>query len=296
MPTHDSTADLSPFHIPGILHIEESPAGYPMIRIQNEHAEASIALHGAHLTHYAPNREKAVIFTSEAAIYKQGKAIRGGIPVCWPWFGAHPDPAAGLPAHGYARSQFWQIIDSEHDASGTAITLELPSPDKPGLSATLRFHVGKQLQLELTSRNQGDSEATFSEALHSYFAVGNSQSCWISGLNGAEYIDTTGKEEVISQQSGKLRFPDEVDRIYQSSQSLTIHDPVIDRRIIVTKSNSANTIAWNPGKEKGHALGDLLDSEIQRFVCVESGNVRQQHMTLSAGSSHTLTLNIATES
>lgn len=289
-------SDLLTFEIPGIIHLEEHSPGYPLIHVRNEHAEASIALHGAHLTHYARHGETPVIFTSKAAIYNEGKAIRGGIPVCWPWFGAHPDASKKLPAHGYARTSFWHLTQTSSDVHGTRLCFELPANADRPLAATLEIHIGKELKLQLSTHNPSQSEHLFSEALHSYFSVGNSQQTQVKGLDQTSYIDSTAADDPIIKQTGPVDFPGEIDRIYHSEGTVTINDHANQRRITVTKQNSASTIIWNPGEEKGRAMADLLDSEIQQFVCAESGNVRDQSISLAPDATHTLTLSISTQS
>lgn len=290
-----SLTDLQHFEIDPHIRIEELTPGYPIVHISNSHATATIALHGAHLTHFKPHGEKPVIFTSKAAIYKGGKAIRGGIPICWPWFGAHPDASQNLPAHGYARTSFWQLSSSSSLEEGTQLTFELPASNEAPLSATLEFFIGKTLTLKLTTHNPSPTEQGFSEALHSYFVVSESTETQVLGLNEARYIDTTGDQETHEQQKGPIHFSGEVDRIYESSETVVIQDLAYQRDIIVDKSNSASTILWNPGKTKGAAMADLLDSEIRQFICAESGNVRNQSITLQPGDQHTLELQISTQ-
>lgn len=293
MPT--SLTDLQQYVIDGHIWIDELHPGYPMIHISNPHASATIALHGAHLTHFKPHGEKAIIFTSQAAIYKAGKAIRGGIPVCWPWFGAHPAPSQNLPAHGYARTSFWKLISTSSTEEGTQLTFKLPTSKDASLSASLEFFIGNKLTLKLTTQNISPTEQWFSEALHSYFVVGESTKTQVLGLNASGYIDTTGNDETLEQQVGQIDFPGEVDRIYESAKAVVIQDHSNHRQIIIDKSNSASTIIWNPGKAKGAAMADLSDSEIQQFICAESGNVRNQSITLKPGTQHSLKVQISTK-
>ena len=287
--------NLQRFEIDHHIRIEELHSGYPVVHISNAHATATIALHGAHLTHYKPRGKIPVIFTSKAAIYQKGKAIRGGIPICWPWFGAHPDAAQNLPAHGYARTSFWKLTSTSTNEEGSKLTFELPATDGEALSATLKFFIAKTLTLKLTTHNKSPSKQRFSEALHSYFTVGKSTQTQVFGLDDASYIDTTGNEETLKQQDGAVDFADEVDRIYQSSETVIIEDRANQREIIVDKQNSASTIVWNPGQAKGGAMADLRDSEIQQFICAESGNVRDQSITLKPGAQHTLEVKISTK-
>lgn len=283
------------FAIEDEVWFEELAEEYPVVRIKNAYASASIALHGAHLTNFQPADQEPVIFTSQAAIFREGKAIRGGIPVCWPWFGAHPDKQ---PSHGYARISFWALEHVENLEDVTQLKFSLAPQAKQtnsNLSATLEFHIGKDLQLTLQTRNLGDQTETFSEALHNYFHVTDSRQTHVHGLDGASYIDTTGEESTHTQQ-GPVEFTGETDRIYHSDRETVIEDLVSQRRIHVTKTGSQSTVVWNPGQDKGSAMGDLLDEEIHHFVCVESANVRNQSITPPAGETHALHLTISTAS
>ena len=271
---------------------EELAPDYPVVRIKNSYAQASIALHGAHLIDYHQHNEKPVIFTSKAAVFSEGKAIRGGIPICWPWFGAHSD---GLSSHGYARTNFWNIIHVSSHEEGTRLIFELPVRGIDGLSATIEFFIGKKLHLALTTNNKGDVSQVFSEALHSYFSVEDSQQALVQGLEGCKYIDTVGKEEIRTQE-GSIRFPDEVDRIFYSEADLVIDDCPSSRRIHILKTGSKSSVIWNPGMKKGSSMNDLYKSEINHFICAESANIREQRITLAPGESHTLTLTIFTTS
>ena len=274
--------------------IEEIASGYPIIHISNAHSTASIALHGAHLTHYAPHGQSPVIFTSKEAIYKEGKAIRGGIPICWPWFGTHPDSEKKLSAHGYARSSFWVLETISSDPDGTHLTFSLPPKNNSELHATLEFFIGETLELKLTTTNHGEKPVVFSEALHSYFAVGDARKVALLGLDGRSYLDSTQTPEPKNKQHGPVHFPNEIDRIYTSDDPLVIEDPQKQRHISIKKSNSQSSIIWNPGKIKGRSLADLANSEITQFICAESGNVRKQSINLAPGSTHSLTLSIGT--
>ncbi|BDS06696.1 D-hexose-6-phosphate mutarotase [Oceaniferula spumae] len=269
---------------------EELATGYPVVRIQNAHAKASIALHGAHLIDYCQTDGKPLIYTSSAAVFREGKAIRGGIPICWPWFSAHPEKS---PSHGYARISFWRLENVVCESNRTSLTFSLPAKNDTGLSARMEFVIGKTLQLTLTTTNDGESDLSFSEALHSYFTVTDSRKTHVLGLDGCSYIDTVGTES-IGTQNGPLRFPDEIDQIYTTSEDVIIEDLVTQQRVHLTKTNSKNTITWNPGIEKGSSMDDLANDEIHDFVCVEAGNVRDHSITIPPGESHSISLTIST--
>ena len=277
------------------LQTEEIAPGYTILHISNAHATASIALHGAHITHYAPTGQDPVIFTSQSAIFTAGKAIRGGIPICWPWFGAYPDPSKNLPAHGYARTSFWELKSITSTPNATQLILQLPPQNDAPLQATLEVSIGKTLELTLTTENQSSEPQTFSEALHSYFAVSDTKTTEVLGLDGRDFIDTSTSPETQKKQSGPVYFPEEIDRIYSSDDDLTIIDPEKNRRILLQKTNSQSTIIWNPGPVKGAALKDLGNEEINQFICAEPGNVRNQSITLAPRSTHAITLKISTK-
>ena len=260
---------------------EELAEGYPAVRIRNQLAEASIALHGAHLIDYRPAGGDPVIFTSSDAIYREGKAIRGGIPVCWPWFGGRE----GYPAHGYARTSFWTLEKVEANEEYTRLVFSFPAREESPLSARLEFRIGKTLQLELTTTNEGDAPQAYSEALHTYFAVADSRHTKIHGLDGTTYTDEVGETTILTQE-GPVTFPGEVDRIYQSDATVVIEDG--QRRIEVAKTGSHDTVVWNPGLEKGGAMDDLNNAEIHNFVCAESTNTKG--ITLAPGDNHALGL------
>ncbi|MGJ8677027.1 MAG: D-hexose-6-phosphate mutarotase [Akkermansiaceae bacterium] len=274
----------------GSISFFELAADYPAIRVVNDFASATIALHGAHVTDYTPKSSESVIFTSSKAIYRAGKAIRGGIPICWPWFNAHPTNH-DLPAHGYARTSFWVLESVSEHKAGTSLILSLPPKGESGLSASLEIHIGKSLSLTLTTTNDGVAPETYSEALHSYFCVDDSRQTLVHGLEGSSYIDTVGTE-TIRTQDGAVDFPDEVDRIYLSDVRTIIEDKLSARQITISKTGSDSTIVWNPGISKGSAMADLDSSEISKFVCVESGNAREQSITLAPGACHSIHLHI----
>jgi glucose-6-phosphate 1-epimerase len=267
------------------IRFEELAQGYPVLRLCNRHAQAGIALHGAHLIDYRPAGGDPVIFTSSASVYCAGKAIRGGIPVCWPWFG----PGAGRPSHGYARNNFWWLAEVEGDEEVTRLLFTLPAPEKSPLRATLEFKIGPTLSLALSTRNHGESAQVFTEALHSYFAVSDCRQTRIFGLEGANYTDTSGESATSGTQAGPVAFSGEVDRIYHSAADIVIDDG--ERRVLVAQQGGRDTVVWNPGPIKGAALDDLADEQISSFICAESANT--EPLRLAAGECHTLRLAIS---
>lgn len=285
---------LSEFSIPNELSIRELREGYPVIDIRNAHATAVIALHGAHVTSFHPKGQKPVIFTSDSAIYQEGKAIRGGIPICWPWFNAHPTDSS-MPSHGFARNRFWKIISTTSHSDYTEVILSLPLegvsiwPHQTETTVTIR--IGKQLSVSLLTKNNGDEDCTVGGALHSYFSISDIEEVTVSGFHAADYLDTVVNKE--KTQNGAIRFSDELDRIYtNSSTTSTINDPLWRRDVIVEKSGSQSTVVWNPWVEKSASMGDLGNSDYKRFLCIEAANALEDTHLLEPGESHTLSTTI----
>ena len=272
------------------LWYDEFPAGYPNIRISNAHATATIALHGAHVIDYIPRDQEPVIFTSVKAQFKEGKAIRGGIPVCWPWFGAHPSDST-KPAHGFARNRFWQVVSSSSQKDYTEVVFELDTQaeniwESP-TTLTLTIRVGAELSLQLTSTNIGDKDISIGGALHSYFYVGNSSKTEITGLEDTSYLNALNGVEQV--QDGSISFTEETDRVYKNTtDAVVINDPVFKRNITIEKSGSKSTVVWNPWIDKASAFADMADEEYQDFVCVETANALEDVYILGPGQSHTL--------
>jgi D-hexose-6-phosphate mutarotase len=231
-----------------------------------------------------------VIWLSPQAVFSAGKAIRGGIPVCWPWFGDHPSEA-GFPAHGYARNTAWDVAETAAlDTGATLLVLHLPenlSLWPHDSSAEIRLSIGETLEIELLTRNLGPDAFVLSQALHSYFKVAEVGRVEIQGLDGCAYIDKL--DGLRKRQSGPVRIDGEVDRIYlwQGGDCL-IDDPGMGRRIRVESQGSGSTIVWNPGIEKARQLADLGEANFRGMVCVETANAAEDAVNLAAGETHRL--------
>lgn len=286
------SSDYDSLVIANEVWIEELMPDYPVVRINNSHASATIALHGAHVIDYIPYQQAPVIFTSCEAIFKEGKAIRGGIPICWPWFGAHPTNSQ-LPSHGFARNRFWKIISSQSCEKYSEIVLRLDTAEldldfwPTPTTATLSIRVGETLEVVLTSHNYGDSPVQIGGALHSYFQVADIKQVTIDGLDQCRYLDTVTDQN--DTQQGSVSISGEVDRVYLGTAAATIiNDPGFERQIWVEKAGSQTTVVWNPWTDKAAALADLADEEFYDFVCVETCNALDDVHRLAPGESHTL--------
>jgi glucose-6-phosphate 1-epimerase len=280
----------------------------PALRVHNEHADALIALQGAQLLEYTPRAARPVIWLSEQAEFRRGQSIRGGIPVCWPWFGdLARNPTAvrdgvrmeAAPAHGLVRAQDWLFDNAREDSAGTHITLRYPGPSIPDWahSAELRLTVtvGEKLRLQLHTRNSGTAPLALSQALHTYLAISAIEKVEIRGLDGAPYIDTL-QDWTEFQQQGPVRADGEVDRIYRHVPAhVELFDAGWQRTLHLRMRNSATAVVWNPHVAKAQRLSQFAADAWQRMLCIETANVLDDSLVLAAGAEQTMELEIAVE-
>jgi len=267
----------------------------PVIEINNDQASAIISLQGAHLLSWVPAGEEDVIWLSTEAKFAPGKSVRGGVPICWPWFGPHENNAA-FPGHGFARTVMWQVTKTEALPTGeTRVTFQLDTRQlddaiKPmwplPTIAEYRLTIGKILTIELITHNQSDDAMTIGQALHTYFKVADVSKTHIFGLEDKPYLDKTDGFKRKTQ-SGAVTIGAEVDRVYLQ----TADDVVIDdgqRKIIIKKQGSHSTVVWNPWKEAAEKMGDLGLDGYLKMLCVESANAVEDTVEIGAGQSFTL--------
>ena len=276
--------------ISGHLEFIKGQGGFAMARIDNSKASALVSVYAGQVLSYQPtNQAHDLLFLSDAAYYQDGKAIKGGIPICWPWFG--PDPEGrGRAAHGFVRNRPWTVRATETLADGdTRITLGLEdSTETHGIWPTafdlsLEVTVGNGLRVELITRNTGEQPFTLTQALHSYFSVGAIGQVQVLGLEDTDYLDKAG-DGSRNTQTGAVRFDQEVDRIYLDvPPGLVIDDAVFGRRISITSIGSHTAVVWNPGADISASMGDLRDDDFQRFVCVETANAATDSIEVKPG-------------
>ncbi|EMR46138.1 D-hexose-6-phosphate mutarotase [Pseudomonas putida] len=279
-------------------------------RISSDRAELLIAQQGAQVLSYQQVGEPPLLWLSDQAIFRQGKSVRAGVPVCWPWFGnlqRNPEAVQAMyqgtpaPAHGLARTRDWQLLGIEEVGETLRIEFELPEArgDLPGwphdVELKLVVEMGADLTLSLTSRNMGNTPVTISQALHSYFAVSDVRQARVEGVDGLGYIETLAGWEQ-RQQQGALMFAGETDRIYLNTpQTLSIVDPHWNRRITLTSSGSRSAVIWNPWTERAKELADMADDGWQRMLCIETANVWDDLVELKPGHSSSLAVRIVSE-
>jgi len=282
------------FGITGEVVFKEGPNGQGVVEISNGLAMASIALQGAHLMSWAPHQEELVIWLSPNAKFGPGESIRGGVPVCWPWFGPHPSESS-FPTHGFARTVPWEVIEVQALEDGSnRLGFRLIQNDETyaqwphSTPLELYMTIGTALEMELVTHNDGPEPVTIGQALHTYFQVSDVRRIAIHGLDGCSYLDKTD-EYRRKQQSGPVTFAGETDRIYlESTADCLIDDPGLKRRIRIAKRGSRSTVVWNPWAERAEALGDFDEDGYLRMMCVESANAADDVVTIAPGGTHHL--------
>ena len=241
-----------------------------VIVIDHPQVKASFALQGAHLLSWKPQGEDEALWLSGNTPFKNGVALRGGVPICWPWFG--PAAQQGLPAHGFARNLAWTLKAHNEDDKGVVLTFELHSSEASrqywphDLTLFARYKLGKTCEIELEAH--GDFETT--SALHTYFNVGDIHAVKVSGL-GDRFIDKVNNAQEDALTDGVQTFPDRTDRVYLNPEACSvIHDSALNRTIEVIHHHHTNVVAWNPGPALSASMTDMPDDGYKTFVCVES--------------------------
>lgn len=285
------------FGITGIAGVVAGNGGLPCVRITTGAASAEIYLHGAHVTSWRPNDAEEVFFVSSQSRWEDGKAIRGGVPICFPWFGNKTDDPKA-PAHGFVRTKSWRLDAIQQ--SGDAIVVEMSTESDASTKrwcpadfhAIYRATFGTELRLDIEVRNTGVAALRFEEALHSYHRVGDVRQASLSGLDAVHYLDKTDAFREKVRQGG-VQIAAETDRVYLNTQSaVELVDPVLRRRIHIAKQNSLTTVVWNPWVEKAKAMSDLAEDEWMQMLCVETSNVLGYAVELAPGKKHQMSATI----
>jgi len=279
------------FGIPGILHFSEGRGGLAMIEIENHHATATISPYAGQVLAYRPRTAPdELLFISERAYYAPGKAIKGGIPICWPWFGADPENK-GRSGHGFVRAWSWTVLGCEQRADGaTVVNLGLADDAATraiwphSFNLLLEVVIGATLSVTLITRNTSDTPMQITQGLHTYFKVGDATQTQVLGLDGIQYLDkAAGAGDALIKQSGAVTVGSEVNRIYERVPSrLQIEDPVLHRRIVIDAVHSQTCVVWNPWVETAEAMDDLDDLDYLRFICVETVNTASEVIDIPA--------------
>ncbi|WP_318462762.1 D-hexose-6-phosphate mutarotase [Photobacterium leiognathi] len=265
-----------------------------IIRVIHPLAEAGISLHGGHLIWFKPAGEKDIIWLSENAEFDTQKAIRGGIPVCWPWFGK-----AGTPSHGFARTSQWTLQEHRENENGVIVSLQLEDNEETRalwpykFNNVLTFEIGTELKVSLTSTNTDSQPWSYGGALHTYFDIADINNIEITGM-GSTYLDSTQQGKAC-EGGDVLTFTSETDRVYtQPEATITINDKNNERNILVTNEGHNAAVIWNPWQELSISMGDMADNSFETMVCVES-TIHQPSIELAPGQSHTLATTVVSK-
>jgi len=290
------------YGIPDNLEFIAGPNGMRIVTICHSQSQARVSLYGGQIIGFQPTGQPPVLWLSRHSLYERGRAIRGGIPICWPWFGAHPsDPA--MPAHGFTRVMDWEVRHTAVTPSGE-IQLILGLRDNPSTLALwnhpfdleLSFTVGRELGVDLMIGNTGRESFTCTMALHTYLAVSELSQSLIRGLEGIRYRDALDQFKAKIEQD-PIRIDSEVDRIYEETVGpYTVEDPGWQRRIVIDKTGSRSTVVWNPWIDKACRLKDFGNDEYRKMVCVETLKAGQDSLSLPAGACRHIGTRIRTES
>ncbi len=283
----------------GAIRFEERFGGSVAL-LTTVHGTAVVALQGAQVLSFVPAGGDEVLWLSPVAKLGTGKAVRGGVPVCWPWFGPNADDPK-KPAHGFVRAAMWDVTGTEVTRDGASIRLQFdatkidPTLWSRAAVATIQVTLSHCLEISLTTENSGSAPLSVTQALHTYLAVSDVSEITIDGLAGRPYIDqlAPGTRPI---QRGIIKISGEFDRIYQQTpDTVIVHDSHLKRRLRVTKTGSASTVVWNPGSEKAARLGDMGTDGYRGMVCIETANAGDDVVTLAPGGRHLLTTRIAVE-
>lgn len=288
--------------IAGQVVFIEGEGGFPFIKAQNDKAEALISIYAGQVLSFRPRHALSdLLFLSKWAYYQPGKAIKGGVPVCWPWFGSDPE-GLGRPAHGFVRNRMWEVAGTSVTQDGD-ICITLGLADTPETQAIwprafelrLTITLSDTLNLELVTRNTGPQAFSVTQAFHTYFSVGDIGQINVSGLENTQYIDkSSGNLE--KSQIGAVTINAEVDRIYLAVGSdLVIHDAVLKRRIRIASKGNRTAVVWNPWSKISTEMTDLQDDDYLRFICVETANAATDRVSIQPGSEFKLTANYLIE-
>lgn len=293
------TQPIQKLELPGRVQIVPSPAGLTKILVTSQFSVAEIYPHGAHVTKFQKNGEPPLLFLSAESLFTPDKAIRGGIPICFPWFGARE----GAVMHGIARLSDWELTETAATPDGRVkLSFVLPSARLaqagwPPAQVIFTVTVGEQLTLDLAVVNATPQPFVFEDCLHSYFSVGDIAQVEITGLKGIHYVDKVEQFTRKVETADAIKISSEVDRVYMNTTAtVEIRDAKWQRTITVAKSGSASTVVWNPWQAKARAMADFGDDEYQSMVCVESGNVGDSKLTLAPGQRSALNVVLSSKS
>ncbi len=283
------------FGIPSQLKVVEGKGGFPVVEVNNKRAKAKISVYSAQVLSFQPDGEtEDLLFVSENAYYQTGKATKGGIPICWPWFGPDPD-GLGRASHGFVRNRMWSLLSAEETPDGeTKVRLGVTADEETleiwphRFELVMEILVGTQLRVTLITQNTGDEAFSITQAFHAYFTIGDVTQVRVLGLEDKTYLDKANGGAAKTQ-SGAIAISEETDRIYMDvPPELVIDDEALGRRIHISTTGSHTAIVWNPWKEISMKMADLEEQDYQRFICVETANAENEVIEISPSDDYRL--------
>jgi glucose-6-phosphate 1-epimerase len=285
-----------------LARFDAGAGGLPRLVITAPAGEAHIYIHGAHVTHFQPAGGKPVLFLSSKSFFEPGKAIRGGVPLVFPWFGPRDGDKTAM--HGIVRTRPWTVQEISRDGDNVKAVFAIASSVETRATwqheFALRFivTVGKSLTMDLEVKNTADVDFRFEEMTHTYVTVGDVRQCTVSGLTGSHFTDKNNLgPEKRPDSENPLRFKGPTDRVYlDTPATCTLTDPVLGRKIIVEKESSRSTVVWNPWSDRISSFVDMTVEDWPKFACVESCNVWDNAITLKPSETHTMRVRLRTES
>ena len=279
---------MNAFSWPGITRQSRGPLAE--VHVDSSLCAASVLEQGAQLLRFRPSDGTDILWVSPRASFLAGKAVRGGIPLCFPWFGPHPS-RTDLPQHGFVRTTPAAFGGSR--ARGDKVDLRFSREADQDthwafpheFHAEIRFLLGEDLGMEIEVRNDDDDPFSYELALHTYFRVSDVEDVRLRGLENAPFVDKVRGGVQMAAEGVGLALRGEVDRVYTSSDDVRIEDKGLGRVLTVSKRGSGSTVVWNPGRERAAAMADVGDAW-REFVCVEVGNIGAERVTLAPGETH----------
>ena len=293
MPPTDINVLNRRFGAPGRIAFRTDKMGAPILALVNRYGSCELSLYGGHVLDYRPIGHVPVLFMSKKSLFEPGKPIRGGIPVCWPWFGSASDKA--LPSHGFARIMPWDLHSTEYSSDVTEARLSLSASEATrrfwphAFELTLRVWLDQRLNLALTTVNRDAHPITFTQAFHPYFRIRQIMDVNVRGLDQAPYRDLLTNQ--TGTQTGVLNIRAETDRVYTPpAPECVLHDPGIGRALALAYTGAKRLVVWNPWIDKARAMPDFGDDEYTGMICLEPANTDGDEVTLEPGARHTLSL------
>jgi len=282
------------FGISGVVRICKGNGGLPRIQISGSRADGEMYLHGAQVTSWKPAGNDEVLFLSTTSRWQEGQAIRGGIPICFPWFRAKADDPKA-PAHGFVRTKNWRLDSIVEDEAGVLVSMSTESDEQTrrwwpaDFRLVHRVVFGPQLALELVCTNTGNTNLRFEEALHTYNRVADVGNVRLQGLDAVHFLDNTDLN-AAKVQRGDVKIASATDNAFIDTQhDVDLIDPELHRHIRLEKANSTTTVVWNPWREAAARLTDLGNGEWTQFLCIEASNILAASVSLAPGEEHKMT-------